>query len=336
MAEESKRLQVAEPETPVMVRVENISKRFGTFKVLDGVSFQIRKGEILGFLGPNGAGKTTTMRILVGFFPPTAGKVWIGEQELFKNPQKIKRLIGYLPESMSLYGDMRVHEFLKFVAQVKNVPRKKRQKDIEEKIARCSLADVKNRLIGQLSKGLRQRVGLAQALIGDPEVLVFDEPTSGLDPKQIIEIRSLIRELGRERTLILSTHILPEVSMVCDRVLIINQGRVIASGTTDELGAGLQTRHEIIVTVGERHRQEEMLNFLKSIPGIEKVAIVEERGDRVSFSLGVSKGLEVRPEITRLCVERQIPLLEIRSGRLSLEEIFLKLVVEENAPQESS
>jgi ABC-2 type transport system ATP-binding protein len=331
VADEETKIQVEAPEAPIMVRVEHISKQFGIFRALDDISFQIRKGEILGFLGPNGAGKTTTMRILAGYFPPTKGKVWIGERELFKNPQKVKRGIGYLPESMSLYGDMRVHEFLKFVSSVKRVPRKKQKKDLEEKLNRCGLLEVKNRLVGQLSKGYRQRVGLAQALIGDPNVLLFDEPTSGLDPKQIIEIRTLIRELGRERTLVLSTHILPEVSMVCDRVLIMNQGRVVASGTTDELAAGLQTRHEILVTAGERHRKEEVISLFQSIQGIERVSVLEERGDRVSFSLGVAKGLELRPEITRLFVEHQIPLLEMRSGRLSLEEIFLKLVLEENA-----
>ncbi|HXV28215.1 MAG TPA: ABC transporter ATP-binding protein [bacterium] len=330
MADEHKRTMVEAPEAPVMVRMDHVSKHFGHFKALQDVSFQLRKGEVLGFLGPNGAGKTTTMRILAGFFSPSMGKVFIGEKELFKNPQKIKRQIGYLPESMSLYGDMRVGEFLTFVARLKRVPRRKMRADLEEKLNRCGLWEVKNRLISFLSKGHRQRVGLAQALIGDPDVLVLDEPTSGLDPKQIIEIRTLIRELGRERSLVLSTHILPEVSMVCDRVVIINQGKVVAAGTTDELESGLQTKHEVMITVGERHRKEEILEMFHSVKGVERVTLTEERGDRISFSLGVARGIEARPEITRLFVERGIPILEIRSGRLSLEEIFLKLVVQEN------
>ncbi len=335
MPEEPRKIQVAGPEMPVMVSVENITKKFGSFRALDGVSFEIRKGEILGFLGPNGAGKTTTMRILSGYFPPTQGKVTIGGKELFKHPQMVKRSIGYLPESMSLYGDMTVMEFLKFVAKLKKVVRKKQKEHLEEKLGHCGLLEYKNRLIGKLSKGLRQRVGLAQALIGDPEVLILDEPTSGLDPKQIIEIRTLVRNLGRDKTLILSTHILPEVSMVCDRVLIINQGKVIASGTADELAAGLQTRHEIYVTIGDRHRKDEVILLLQTIQGVERVTVTEERGDRVSFSIGITKELELRPELTRLFVEKRIPVLEIRSGRLSLEEIFLKLVVREDAAPEA-
>ncbi len=335
MADEQKRPLVAAPEAPVMVQMDKVYKSFGAFKALEDVSFQLRKGEVLGFLGPNGAGKTTTMRILAGYFPPSKGSVLIGNQDLFKNPQKVKRQIGYLPESMSLYGDMRVQEFLTFVAELKKVPLRRRSTDLKEKLDRCGLWDVRTRLIRLLSKGFRQRVGIAQALIGDPEVLVLDEPTSGLDPKQIIEIRTLVRELGRERSLVLSTHILPEVSMVCDRVLILNQGKVVASGTTDELESGLQARHEVLITVGERHRREEIEGLFQSIPGIERVTLQEERGDRISFSLGVAKGVEVRPEITKLFVGRQIPILEIRSGRLSLEEIFLKLVMQESHSESS-
>ncbi len=317
----------------VEVRVENISKNFGDRQVLDNVSFEIRRGEVLGFLGPNGAGKTTTMRILTGFFPPSAGKVWINGQDLFKNPSSAKKQIGYLPESVNVYTDMRVTEFLDFVAQVKGVPRLNRRAHLEEKISRCGLWDVRDRLIGRLSKGYRQRVGLAQALIGDPELLVLDEPTSGLDPKQIIEIRTLIRELGKERTLILSTHILPEVSMVCDRVLIINRGKVIASGTPDELEAGVKDQHEVFVVIGDLSKREAAMKILESLPAVERIKMVEERKDNVSFSLSVHKGSDIRPVISKLFVQQEIPLLEIRSGQMSLEEIFMKLVVNEEAPQ---
>jgi len=332
MLRESLKTQVAEPENPILVRVQDLGKWFGRFRALDGINFQIFKGEILGLLGPNGAGKTTVIRILAGFFPPTKGRVWIGDEELFRNPQEAKKRIGYLPETVYLYRDMRVIEFLNFVSEVKAVPRSKRRSDLEDKLDRCGLWDVRTRLIGHLSKGYRQRLGLAQALIGNPDVLLLDEPTSGLDPKQIIEIRSLIRELGKERTLILSTHILPEVSTVCDRVLILNQGKVAATGTAEELAAGIQARHEIFVVLGERHRKEEAIRLLSSINGIDRVSVSEERGDRVHLSLTVSRDQELRPEISRLCVQHHIPLLELRSGSLSLEDIFLKLVVKENSP----
>ncbi|MBI3306885.1 MAG: ABC transporter ATP-binding protein, partial [Candidatus Omnitrophica bacterium] len=289
-----------------------------------------REGEVLGFLGPNGAGKTTAMRIITGFFPPSEGKVWIEDEELFKNPERLKRRIGYLPESVSLYRDMRVCEFLDFVADIRRVAGAKRKSHLEEVLSRCGLWDVKHRLIGRLSKGYRQRLGLAQALVGDPDILILDEPTNGLDPKQIIEIRGLIRELGRDRTLVISTHILPEVSMICDRVLILNQGRVVASGTAEELEAGLKERHQILLVMGDRYRRDEAVDLLETVPGIERIAILEEKNDQVTLCLEIAKGQDLRAQVSRLFVEHQIPLLEIRSGHLSLEEIFLKIVVKEN------
>lgn len=315
---------------PVKIRVEGISKEFGKRRVLDNVSFELRQGEVLGFLGPNGAGKTTTMRIVTGFFPPTEGKVLIGGADLFKNPNAAKKKIGYLPESANLYPDMRVEELLKFAADIKGVKKRDRNKHLENIMDRCGLMDVRSRMIGRLSKGYKQRAGLAQALVGDPEVLVLDEPTNGLDPKQIIEIRKLIRELGRDRSLLLSTHILPEVSMVCDRVLILNKGRVVASGTTQELEAGLTQAHEVHVLIGDRARKDEALRLLKSFSSVENVEVNEEGGS-VSFNLTMGRGEDLRPAITRLFVQNQIPLLEIRSGKLSLEDIFMKIVVSEDS-----
>lgn len=333
MPDPKEKTRISAPEARVMLQAVDLCKDFGGFRALDRVSFEVREGEVLGFLGPNGAGKTTAMRIFAGFFPPTGGKVWVGGEDLFKNPERMKRRIGYLPEAIGLYSDMRVLDFLQFVAQVKRVPSRLRKPHIEEKITRCGLWEVKNWMIGRLSKGFRQRVGLAQALIGDPDVLILDEPTNGLDPKQIIEIRSLIRELGKERTLVLSTHILPEVSMVCDRVLILNQGRVVASGTTDELEADLRERHQLFILMGERYRKEEALSFLRALQGVENVCVLDERDDQVTISLEVAKGLDPRAAISRMFVERNIPLLEIRTGKLSLEEIFLKIVVSENAEE---
>lgn len=322
---------MVETTREIAVRVENISKRFGRFQALKEVSFDLYKGEVLGFLGPNGAGKTTTMRILTGFFPPTHGKVWIGEDELQKNPHATKRKMGYLPESVSIYPEMKVLEFMQFVAKLKSVSRSHLKTHLEEKLERCGLWDVRGRLIGTLSKGYKQRVGIAQALIGDPEVIILDEPTNGLDPKQIIEIRGLIRELGQDRTLILSTHILPEVSMVCSRVLIMNHGRIVATGTSEELEAGLQKASEIYILIGSASHKKAALTLLEKIQGVEKVNVLEEKADQVGISLTVaqSRKEDVRPEISRLFVQHQIPLLEIRSGRLSLEEIFMKIVLNE-------
>ena len=322
-----------EPQGKISVRVQKIGKTFGRFRALDHVSFEMRQGEVLGFLGPNGAGKTTTVRILTGFFPPTEGKIWIGDIEMFKHPREAKRRIGYMPESVSLYGDMTVWEFLDFVAAVKKVPRKKRTEHIEEKLTQCGLWEVKRKLIRFLSKGYRQRIGIAQALVGDPELLVLDEPTNGLDPKQVVEVRNLIRELGKNRSLIVSTHILPEVNMLCDRVLIMNRGRVVASGTTEELEKGLKKTREVYVVVEAAERREEIFGLFQSLAGVDRVALVEEKEHQAAFSIMISTTEDLRPAISRLCVEHKIPLLEMRAGRLSLEEIFMKIVTDEGENQ---
>ncbi len=331
MDKQTHKTMVQAPEAPVLVRVENISKKFGRLTALDNISFEIRQGEILGFLGPNGAGKTTAIRILTGFFPPTEGKVFIAGKDLFQNPKAGKQHIGYLPESVSLYDDMRVEEYLRFAASVKSVPWKNQRRHVDEKMTRCGLWGVRKRLIGHLSKGYRQRTGLAQALIGDPDVIFLDEPTNGLDPKQIIEIRALVRELGRESTIVLCSHILPEVSMVCDRVLILNEGKLVASGTSEELEAGLKKQNEIFVVMGDRHRKDEAVKLLEELPAAERITVVQERNDQVCFSLLSSGGQDLRPLISKAFVEHQIPLLEIRSNRLSLEDIFMKIVINEDS-----
>ena len=325
---ERERRNIEEP-APVALRVENISKRFGSIHAIQNVTFEIRKGEVLGFLGPNGAGKTTTMRIITGFFPPTSGKIWVGHLDLQAKPQEAKKRMGYLPESVSIYPDMRVCEFLEFVADLKKVPRREQKSHLEEKMDRCGLTEVRSRLIGHLSKGYRQRVGIAQALVGDPELIVLDEPTNGLDPKQIIEIRNLIRELGREKSRNLSTHILPEVSRVCTRVLIMNEGKIVASGTSEELEAGLKKAFEVYVLIAGAQYKDLAVELLNRLPGIEKITITEEKKEQVGISLMISKGEDPRPEISRIFVQHQIPLLEMRAGRLSLEDIFMKIVLRE-------
>jgi ABC-2 type transport system ATP-binding protein len=220
-----------------MIEVEGLTKRYGDVTAIEDITFRVEKGEIVAFLGPNGAGKTTTMRVLTGFLPATEGKVAVCGFDVFDKPMEVKKRIGYLPEQPPVYNDMSVNEYLKFVAKIKGVPRAERSTAMERVIQRCALADVSHRIIGKLSKGYKQRVGLAQAMIHDPEVLILDEPTIGLDPKQIIEIRELIKSLSGAHTIILSTHILPEVTMICQRVLIISQGRIVADDTLENLTA---------------------------------------------------------------------------------------------------
>lgn len=324
--------KVSRPEIKTILQVEQISKNFGSVKALEKVSFEMKEGEVLGFLGPNGAGKTTAMRILTGFFPPSQGRVWIRGKDLSQDPPKLKRSIGYLPETVHLYSDMQVFEFLNFAAVIKEVPKKNRKAHIEEKMNRCGLWNVRSRLIGGLSKGFRQRVGLAQSLIGDPAILVLDEPTTGLDPRQIIEIRNLIRELGREKTLILSSHILPEVSMVCDRILILNFGKVVAEGTPEEMEKEVKDRQQILVVTGDACRKQEIVSLLKELPSVQRVTVTSEKDDQLSLTIEAMRGQDLRPMISKLFVEHQIPLLEIHASKLSLEEIFLKMVVKENNP----
>lgn len=317
----------------LMISAQNISKDYGPRRVLHPISFEVASGEVLGFLGPNGAGKTTAMRILTGFFRPTEGRVMLDGIDMAQDPVALKRRIGYLPENLSLYPDLRVEEFLKFVAEIKGIPAKKIKGAIEEKMAQCGLQEVRKRLIGHLSKGYRQRVGLAQALVGDPDVLILDEPTNGLDPQQIIEIRELIRQLGRDRTLILSTHILPEVSRVCERVLILNQGRIVAQGRPEDLERGLVDRQEIVVRVGRKFETGEKADLLepalREISGVESVEKIPEEDLTTTYLLETFPTEDLRPEISRRIVERGFPLLELTTKRLSLEDIFLKLVLSE-------
>lgn len=312
-----------------MIRVENISKRFLNVQALRKVSFDLFPGEILGLLGPNGAGKTTAVRIVTGFFPPSEGRVTIQGHDLFENPKEIKRQIGYMPENINLYDEMQVLEFLQFVAAIKGVKRKDRKAHLDEVLERCGLENVRYKLIQFLSKGYRQRAGLAQALVGDPKVLVLDEPTNGLDPEQIIEIRHLIEYLGKDKSVILCSHILPEVSMVCDRVLILKQGQVVASGTPDELESRLKNKQEIIITIGDPLRGEEAYGLLTKIDGVEQMRIVSEKENSTTYALTVSAQSELRAKINQACVQKGIPVLEIRAERLSLEEVFMQIVLKE-------
>jgi ABC-2 type transport system ATP-binding protein len=314
------------PDLSCAIEFEHVSKKYGPFYALRDVSFNVREGEIVGFLGPNGAGKTTAMRILSGFFPPTSGRVSICGTNMSKNPHRAKRFLGYLPEVVSLYPDMKVIEYLCFVAKLKGVPPHELKGHIRSKMNFCGLQETGHRLIGRLSKGYRQRVGLAQALIGDPRVLILDEPTTGLDPTQIKEIRDLIRALGQNRAVILSTHILPEVSMLCSRVMMINQGEILANGTVPELASCLVDREAIHIKIKDRKDQTRALKLLSVIPGIEALKVAEEVRGETFISFETSPDQDLRPRIMKLFVDEGISLSEIQRVQLSLEDIFLGLL----------
>jgi ABC-2 type transport system ATP-binding protein len=316
-----------------MIEVDNLTKRYGRTTAVDGVSFKVEKGEILGFLGPNGAGKTTTMRILTCYLPPTEGTARVAGHDVFQAPMEVKKRVGYLPESPPLYPDMSVAEYLDFCAKIKGVPAKERRTKVGDAIEKCRVGDVRTKLIAKLSKGYRQRVGLAQAILHNPDVLILDEPTAGLDPKQIIETRELIRALAGSHTVILSTHILPEVSMTCGRVVIINKGRVVAEDTPDNLtrrlkGAGT-TRIEV------RGDAAAVLEAVRAVPG---VLVAHPRGghDGVAvIDVEAEAGKDVRSELAWAVVTKGYGLVGLQQMGMSLEEIFLHLTTtdaEESAP----
>lgn len=304
-----------------MIDAENISKRYGDFMALQGVSFHVGKGEVVGFLGPNGAGKTTTMRILTGFMPPTSGTAKIASHDVFFDSLEARRNIGYLPETVPLYTEMTVRGYLDYMAKLRGV--KKRTEPVRCALEAAHLSDRADTVIGKLSKGYRQRVGLAQALVHDPEVLILDEPTIGLDPKQILEVRELIRELGKDHTVILSTHILPEVSQICSRVIIINEGRIVAEDTPEHLsllvGGGERLHLEVAVPSAE------IPALLVRVPHVLGVEPGRRRG---TYEVECAPGMDCRVEIARQVVSHDWGLLEMRPLSASLEEIFLKLTTD--------
>lgn len=313
-----------------MIEVSNLSKHYGDKKAVDNISFKAEDGEILGFLGPNGAGKSTTMNILTGYISATSGKALINGIDILEDPIKAKRELGYLPELPPLYMDMTVKEYLNFVYDLKKckLPRNSHLKDI------CSLVKIEHvykRVIKNLSKGYKQRVGLAQALIGNPKVLILDEPTVGLDPKQIIEIRTLIKKLGKNRTVILSSHILSEVQAVCDKIVVINEGKVVADDTEDNLSRKLINEH--LLTARIEGKTESVEPLIKSIKGVIKVEVGSEREKGVwEYRIEAKEGVDIRRELFKRMAERNMPILDLRASELSLEDIFLKLTMGEAVP----
>jgi ABC-2 type transport system ATP-binding protein len=310
-----------------VIEVQHLTKRYGRVTAVDDVSFRVERGEILGFLGPNGAGKTTTMRILTGYMPATEGKAIVAGFDVFDQPIEAKRRTGYLPETPPLYPDMSVAEYLDFVAKIKGVPGSERRQRIKDVMERTRIADMANRLTGKLSKGYRQRVGLAQALIHNPDVLILDEPTAGLDPQQIIETRQLIKQLAGDHTIILSTHILPEVSQTCQRVVIINKGHVVAVDTPDNLIARMRGSETMYLQVDAG--AADPAATLGDVPGVTRVAESDRRGTAVGYEVDSEKGRDVRRDLARTVVNSGWGLLELRPMRVSLEEVFLSVITED-------
>lgn len=309
-----------------MVTIENLTKYYGPVLAVDSVSFEVAKGEVVGFLGPNAAGKTTTMRVITCYLKPTSGTVSVAGYDIHNHPVEVRKRIGYLPENNPLYPEMNVVDYLDYIAELRQVPAAERSRRVKEMIGITGLEDVLWKDIGELSKGYQQRVGLAQSMVHDPDILIFDEPTSGLDPNQIIEIRKLIREIGREKTVILSTHILPEVSATCDRVLIINDARLVASGTTDELIN--RAKGADVVTAGIRGPEEAVYQALREADFVGEFRKIKEEpeGEEAWLSLEIeSTSGDIREKLFRLVVEKNWSMRELKLEKMSLEEVFAKL-----------
>ena len=318
-----------------MINVQNITKNYGPFQALKNISFQVDKGQIVGFLGPNGAGKTTTMRILTCFMPASSGRVTIAGYDVFKESREVRKRIGYLPENVPLYPEMTVTKYLKYMANIRSVPRRNIKSHLDDAIEACGLTERRHQIIGQLSRGFRQRVGLAQALIHAPDVLILDEPTSGLDPRQIVEIRELIKALGKERTILFSTHILPEVSMTCERLIIINRGEITGDvrledgravpnqSGTENLPVSVSLTLSVEIAGAPT---DEILSVLTDIPNVIQVEQTDASTDDIAaFKLHYTPTTDIRAEVAETVVGRGWKLLEMHTTEVSLEELFLSL-----------
>src|SRR5690348_14013578 len=314
-----------------MITVQQLTKRYARNTAVDHISFEVEKGQIVGFLGPNGAGKTTTMRILTCFLPPTSGSAKVAGFDVLEQPLEVKRRIGYLPETPPLYLEMRTMEYLSFVGRIKGLSGNELRRRVDFVMDRCAVADMKDRVLGKLSKGYRQRVGLAQAIIHNPDVLILDEPTAGLDPKQINETRDLIRSLAGDHTIILSTHILPEVEQTCEKVIIINKGKLVATDSVENLQARARGAESMLVEVAGRNGNLDSATVrsrLERIAGVSRVSLKDNRDTRVTLEVESQKGF-VRGDLARAVVESGWDLNELRPTAMSLEEIFLQLTAQE-------
>lgn len=308
-----------------MIEVKNLTKNYGKLRAIDNISFTLDKGKVLGFLGPNGAGKTTTMRIITGFLSPSSGSVKVGGYDVSEHPMQVKKKIGYLPETPPLYNEMLVKDYLKYVAELKDVNTKQISYNVDKVVNLCGLEEVRNRIIGNLSKGFRQRTGLAQALINDPEVLILDEPSSGLDPKQIIDIRNLIKSLAGERTIILSSHILPEIQMTCESVIILNKGKIIAVDHQANLAKYFSGNNSYEMTLSKL--DDKIINFIKGFNGVLNVQVAPNKKNSVSIDTQADR--DVRSQIVKIMVDNHYEILEFKNKDVTLEDVFLKLTTEE-------
>ena len=313
-----------------MIDVQDLTKDYGSRRAISGITFKVERGEVLGFLGPNGAGKTTTMRIITGFMAPTRGTVTVAGFDVFRHSLEARRHIGYLPESVPLYTEMSVRGYLDFMAKIKGVPRSQRREQIDRAMEATRIVDRAGQVIGKLSKGYRQRVGLSQALLGEPDVLILDEPTVGLDPRQITEVRDLIKEIGRDHAVILSTHILPEVSMVCSRVLIVDDGKEVAEDTPANLMRQLQGSEAVHLII--RGPRASVMDAIRAVPRVLSVTLADDaKTDGVaSYTVATDPGADVREELAKAVVDGGHGLIELRMAGVSLEDVFLRLTTEES------
>jgi len=307
-----------------MIEIKNLSKKFDNNIILDDITFTVKKGEILGFLGPNGAGKTTTMKIITSFWSPSSGDVIIDGINITKDSISTRRKIGYLPETVPLYEDMRVYEYLRFVAEARGLSKTEVKNRIKEVVETCGLRDVIRQPIDELSKGYRQRLGLAQAIIHNPDILILDEPTTGLDPNQIVEIRKLIKELGKEKTVIFSTHILGEVSAVCDRAIIINKGRIVGEGSPEELTKKAGGKEVVYVKI--KGPQAEVLNKINNLANIVKVECKDKESEEIyGYEVEAEEGVDIREQLAKMVMSANWGIMEFNKKKISLEDVFREL-----------
>ena len=310
-----------------MIEVKNVTKRYGKFTAVDNISFDVKDGEIVGFLGPNGAGKSTTMNMITGFIEPNEGNIMINGYDIAKKPKKAKKQIGYMPENIPLYQELTVREFVNYMAELKLVGRKNRKEEIEKILEKTGLTEVQKKLIKNLSRGYKQRVSMAGALVGNPDVLILDEPTVGLDPKQITEIRKLIKELGKEHTIILSTHILSEVSQICERVVIINHGKIIAIDTPENLEQKTQEKNSILLTVEDK--KENMKHLKEEIPEIQSLKFIKDNEDGTKQYMVESEAkIDLRKKLFEVLPKQDITIFELKKAENTLEDAFISLIDE--------
>lgn len=308
-----------------MIKVENVTKKYGSFVAVDNISFEIGEGEIIGFLGPNGAGKTTTMSMITGFIEPTEGKIEIDGYDISKKAKKAKREIGYMPENVPLYNDLTVKEFVTYMAELKKVQSKQKKEEVQRVLKATQIDNVQNKLIKNLSRGYKQRVSMAGALVGNPKVVLLDEPTVGLDPKQVTEIRSLIKSLGKDHTVILSSHILSEISQICEKVIIINKGKIIAQDTPQNLEEKVSTENSLIVTVEDNENKFE--EVIKNIKGVTAINLLNRNIDgTIKYSVKSTEEKDVRKDVFEAVAKNGITILEIKKAETTLEDAFINLI----------